>query len=196
MAASQTRRFRNPVLGLTAIALVPTIALVSIMAGLVISAGCSATSKLSTLFAEASAAPPAASELLGWTTSHQTGAMESNSTGKTMMLWFTGSDWCRYCTMLENEVFHTATFQDWSAQKIVPVMLDFPKRTKLSPELAEQNDELAERYESFVKGYPTALFVDQQGNVIGKLGYESGGPEHWIKKAEAILANGGEPVVR
>ena len=124
---------------------------------------------------------------IAWETSHRRAIDEAGESGKIVMLWFTGSYWCKYCTLLEEEVFHTTTFNEWYADKIVPVMIDFPRQTDLPEQLAQQNEELKNQYNELVQSYPTVLFVDTDGNVLGKLGYMKGGPEHWIQQAEGML---------
>ena len=104
------------------------------------------------------------------------------------MALFTGTDWCTWCIKLEKEVFATPEFRKWSDENVVPLMLDFPKTTKLDPALSNQNQRLKLRYKDHFKGYPTVLFLDPQGNVVAKMGYASGGPENWIAKAEERLS--------
>ncbi len=128
------------------------------------------------------------SEYVSWYTSFDRAQAEAEASGKPLMLWFTGSDWCKYCTLLEKEVFHTAAFQEWHSDKVIPVMLDFPRQTSLPPDLEQQNEMLKDRYAKMVTSYPTALFVNAEGEVIGKLGYMKGGPDPWVHRADGILA--------
>ena len=149
--------------------------------------GCSAAGKFPswkglTPVAEAEA------NAIPWQTSYEQAQAEAGANNKAVMLWFTGSDWCKYCTMLEQEVFETETFRDWYGDKVVPVMLDFPRQSSLPPNLQQQNEMLKDRYAKMVTSYPTALFVTADGEVIGKMGYMKGGPDAWVHRAEGILA--------
>ncbi|MBX3418823.1 MAG: thioredoxin family protein [Pirellulaceae bacterium] len=103
---------------------------------------------------------------------------------KPMMLLFTGSDWCTYCTKLEKEVLSQPEFTTWAEDKFVPMMVDFPRSKRLASDIAGQNEQLKERYGKFVAGYPTILFVQPDGQVIGKMGYERGGAKSWIAAAD------------
>lgn len=125
---------------------------------------------------------------VNWTTSFDEASRMAAADEKIVMLWFTGSDWCKYCTMLEEEVFHTAEFNEWYPDKLIPVMVDFPRQSSLPREQQKQNDWLKSEYANHVTSYPTALFINSRGQVLGKLGYLDGGPEHWIHQAENILA--------
>ena len=55
--------------------------------------------------------------------------------------------------------------------------------TALPEEQARQNDELASKYG--IQGFPTIVFADHTGKELGTIGYEEGGPQSWIPKAEA-----------
>jgi protein disulfide-isomerase len=150
-------------------------------------AGCSSAGKLASWSgfsgeSDESAVP------LPWRLSWEAATAEAADSGKVVMLWFTGSDWCRYCTMLEEEVFHTPRFHQWSADKLVPVMLDFPRHTSLPEDQEQHNEAVRERYARMVNSYPTVLFVSPQGEVLGKLGYIRGGAENWIHQADGILS--------
>ncbi|MDG2469876.1 MAG: thioredoxin family protein [Pirellulaceae bacterium] len=149
--------------------------------------GCSATNRLP---AWMNFSTPASESLIDvpWGTSFAEARVEAAESEKLILLWFTGSDWCKYCVMLENEVFHTPEFTAWYGDKIVPVVLDFPRQSSLEPELERQNEMLKERYSKNITSYPTALFVNSNGQVMGKLGYLPGGAEVWTRKADEILA--------
>lgn len=123
-----------------------------------------------------------------WKTSFADAKAEAEKTGKPMLLFFTGSDWCKYCILLEREVFHTPEFVQWYPEKVVPVLVDSPRETALEPAIAKQNEKLKKRYANRVTSYPTALFINANGDVVGKLGYLPGGPGNWTYKADEILA--------
>ena len=63
----------------------------------------------------------------------------------------------------------------------------FPRQSALDPQLEKQNEMLRDEYVQFVSSYPTALFINADGEVIGKLGYLPGGAENWIHLANGIL---------
>lgn len=121
--------------------------------------------------------------LAGWTTSADDAMETASREGKHVMALFTGSDWCSWCIKLEDEVFSTSEFQSWASENVIPLKLDFPKRKKLAPHLESQNEALLARYKSHVRGYPTVLFLDANGEVVGKMGYTKGA-SNWISNAE------------
>jgi thioredoxin-related protein len=87
---------------------------------------------------------------------------------------------------LHAEVFGTKDFQDWAKKNVVLLTVDFPQKTELPKELKKQNDELKNKNK--VDGFPTILFFDAKGEVVGKMGYQEGGPSKWTKDADKIVA--------
>lgn len=122
----------------------------------------------------------------GWYQSYQQAMAKAKETGKPVMVDFTGSDWCGWCIKLHDEVFSKEEFQQWAKDNVVLLELDYPQSVPQPASLKEQNQELAQKFE--IRGYPTVLFLDAEENVLGRYGYDEGGPENWIAKAEAKIA--------
>ena len=128
-----------------------------------------------------------------WLTNIDQAIAQSMETEKPIMLFFTGSDWCGWCKRLVKEVFDQEEFKDWAKDKIIPVELDFPRRTKLDENLVAQNRQLQRLFA--VQGYPTIWLVRpqyQEENKVnfeklGKTGYVRGGGSNWIQSAEQYL---------
>ena len=122
-----------------------------------------------------------------WVQSMDEAIVQSESSGKPIMLVFSGSDWCRYYQLLDEEVLKTPEFAAWSSDSVVKVMVDFPQYHSQPTEIATQNENLKRHFASDIKGYPTVLMIDSDGSVIGRTGYVRGGPTPWITKANSIL---------
>lgn len=120
-----------------------------------------------------------------WLTDLKKATAESKKTGKPILADFTGSDWCGWCIKLKDEVFSTPEFKAWAAKNVILLEVDFPRQKEQSEELKKQNKELGAKYQ--VGGYPTVLFLDAKGKVLGKSGYLPGGPEAWLKDASKQL---------
>ena len=65
--------------------------------------------------------------------------------------------------------------------------LDFPQTQPQSMELVEQNQGLAQQYG--IQGFPTILFINDSGQVLGNSGYLQGGPGGWIEDAEQKIGS-------
>ncbi len=119
-----------------------------------------------------------------WTNDYGRALEQAASEDKVVMAMFTGSDWCTYCSKLEKEVFAKPEFSEWAGAKFVPLMVDFPRNKKLAQDIEIQNEQLKEKYAKYIGGYPTVLFIDPVGQVVGKMGYARGGPQEWITAAD------------
>ena len=130
---------------------------------------------------------------LKWHTDVSDAAKIALDEKKPLLFFFTGSDWCGWCIRLQKEVFHKPEFAKWAAENVVLVELDFPRRTPQSPELRKQNYNMQQMFG--VTGYPTIWFVNpvlKEGkkvnlDALGNIGYERGGSEAWLSKANRIL---------
>ena len=122
-----------------------------------------------------------------WTTSFDEAIEKAEEMNAPVMLFFEGSDWCPWSKKLTTEVFRSPEFAAWMDAKLVPVLVDFPRTKALPGALANQNNNLLSRYRPHLTGFPTALFVNTDGTVIGKLGYEEGGVHKWTFEAQKIV---------
>ena len=77
-----------------------------------------------------------------WNTDMNKSIELSEKTGKPILLFFTGSDWCGWCKKLVREVFAKPEFAKWAKENVILVEIDFPRKTKLSAELQKQNRSL------------------------------------------------------
>ena len=119
-----------------------------------------------------------------WSNDYGQAIEKANAENKVVMVLFTGSDWCTYCTKLEKEVFAKPEFDAWASERFVPLMVDFPRNKKLAQDIEIQNEQLKDKYAKYIGGYPTVLFVDPAGQVVGKLGHLRGGAKDWIAAAD------------
>ncbi|MEW6281813.1 MAG: thioredoxin family protein [Candidatus Eremiobacterota bacterium] len=120
-----------------------------------------------------------------WLTSWDEASKQSKKTGKPILMDFTGSDWCGWCIKLKKEVFDTPEFQAWAKKNVILLEVDFPRSKQQSEEVKKQNEDLSQKYS--IEGYPTIVFVNHKGDVLGTYGYDEGGPGPWIKNAEKMI---------
>ncbi|MCW5942300.1 MAG: thioredoxin fold domain-containing protein [Fimbriimonadaceae bacterium] len=101
----------------------------------------------------------AAASLAGeirWAKSIAIAQAESKRSGKLLMVDFY-TDWCGWCKKLDKDTYTDAKVIDLS-NRVVSLKTDAEKEGK----------DLAKKYG--VNGYPTILFLDPQGSVVGKIG--------------------------
>ena len=88
---------------------------------------------------------------------------------KSVLLYFSGSDWCAPCVKFKKFIVITPEFQTFATENLVIYNADFPRvsKNKLAKEVEKENETLADKYNS--KGiFPLILLLDAEGNVIKK----------------------------
>ncbi len=87
-----------------------------------------------------------------------------------ILLNFTGSDWCGWCKLMDKNVFAQPEWEAYAARKLMLVTLDFPRDKSIVPEAyIERNAQLQKQFG--VRGYPTYVLLDSDGETeIGRLG--------------------------
>jgi protein disulfide-isomerase len=125
-----------------------------------------------------------AAELV-WLTDLPKAQAQAKAEHKTVLLDFTGSDWCGWCIKFKKEALDTAEFQAYAAKNLVLVEVDFPNKKELSADLKQANAELKTKYG--VKGFPTYVLLNADGKEIGRQGgYEKGGAAAFIAKLDGF----------
>jgi thioredoxin-related protein len=122
----------------------------------------------------------------GWTTNYEAAKKEAASSKKSLLIDFTGSDWCGWCIKLNDEVFKHDTFKNGVKDKFILVELDFPNdKSNQSEAVQKQNQELAKQYG--IEGFPTILLTDEEGRPFASTGYKPGGPGEYVAHLDSLL---------
>lgn len=123
---------------------------------------------------------------INWMTNYEEALNLSKSTSKPIVLFFTGSDWCGWCTKLEQESLGTPEFAQAAGDKFIFVKLDFPVNSTLPGPIAAQNKQLQKKYN--VRGFPALIILDgQHQNQIGTTGYRPGGGKAYADHLSKIV---------
>jgi protein disulfide-isomerase len=177
----------RPHAGRTDIMIRATVTMLIVLAAAVAAGGCT-TNKGSVSTEQTTSAAPIQTTVMEpiWIESYDTAIARSKTCGEPILADFSGSDWCPWCMKLRAEVFDTPEFKAWAKNRVILLLVDFPRVREIPEEQQEQNTALMDKYK--VTGYPTVLFLDDKGVVIGQLGYVQGGPKAWTAEADKILA--------
>lgn len=89
----------------------------------------------------------------GWLISVEDAYKESQNTGKPIMAYFTGSDWCPPCRRFSAAVINQPEFNKWAKEKVVLLELDNPRRKAVPDEIRQQNQSMRQAFN--VTGVPT-----------------------------------------
>jgi len=104
---------------------------------------------------------------LQWADSFEEAKKIAKKKNRPILVFFTGSDWCGPCKMLQQDFFNTDEFIKLADKNLVLYEADFPRRTDIiTPEQKSTNFKLQGKYA--VRGYPTIIFIDFQGIEIGR----------------------------
>lgn len=122
---------------------------------------------------------------LNWTTDFDEASIKAKREKKSLLLFFTGSDWCGWCHKLEGEAFDTTDFSDAAGNDFLFLVVDFPLKTALDPKLSEQNKNLQKKYG--VEKFPTVVLLDENGQLIGQTGYLSGGGKLYAEHLKGMV---------
>ena len=123
-------------------------------------------------------------EIVGWIEDYQTALEIAADTEKTILVNFTGSDWCGWCMLLDEEVFSTDEFKNYALENLVLLKIDFLMNTEQPEDVLTKNTELARKYE--ILGFPTIILLDKNENVIARTGYVEGGSENYINHLKEL----------
>lgn len=124
-----------------------------------------------------------------WLTDFEKAKEVAKKENKSILLDFTGSDWCGYCIKLKKNVFNTEDFEAFAEKNLVLVEVDFPSKKKLPEAQAKANEKLQAKFG--VEGFPTILVLDPEGKKLGEeVGYGGDSPKAYIKKLEGHIAKG------
>jgi len=121
-----------------------------------------------------------------WLTDYQKACSLAKKHNRPILIDFTGSDWCGWCIKLKKEVFDKKAFKKYAGKNLILLEIDFPQKKAQSSKLKKQNKALSEKYQ--VRGYPTIILTDYQGNKIAQTGYREGGEKKYVQHLEDLLS--------
>ncbi|OON70362.1 hypothetical protein B0919_04090 [Hymenobacter sp. CRA2] len=112
-----------------------------------------------------------------WNTDLAAALQQAKAANKPVLAVFSGSDWCKPCIMLKQEVFDQPEFQRYAQERLVLARFDFPrsKKNKLPAEQATRNEQAAAQYNR-EGAFPLVVLLSPEGKVLAKTGYRPGGP--------------------
>ena len=120
-----------------------------------------------------------------WETDYEAARETAKSENRFVLLNFSGSDWCGWCMRLEREVFSRRDFNEFAEERLVCVVVDFPRRSDQPRDLRMRNQALKREYN--VGGFPTVILLDPHGRHIATTGYRPGGAEEYVEHLKELI---------
>ena len=110
-----------------------------------------------------------------WLTDFDAALQQAGKEDKNILVYFTGSDWCKPCKVLKRDLFDTPEFGKLS-DRYVLLYIDIPRNMQLlSSHQMKHNKDLLGKYNK--KGvFPLLKVVDQKGKELDEYaGYSMNG---------------------
>ena len=109
---------------------------------------------------------PLEKSYLNWETTYKKALKKSKKENKPVLIYFTGSDWCGPCKVLDKKLFHSEKFKELADKDLILYEADSPRNKDLiSPENLKITNDLKRKYN--IRAFPTLVFVDYKGKMIG-----------------------------
>lgn len=123
-----------------------------------------------------------------WNTNLEEALIQTKKNKKSVLVYFTGSDWCGPCQALKKDFFESEKFVQ-KANEFNLVIIDIPLRMDtLSPEQLEYNKEKLSQLNP-QKKFPTLIALSAKGKEINRInGYSAqGSPDAYFTFLEEVL---------
>lgn len=114
-----------------------------------------------------------AEETVRWETDYDTAMAKAEETGRYVFVFFTGSNWCIYCMIINNRFFKKPEFIKLANEQFICLEVDFPRGEAAkgqSDELKAFNQKLTRKH--YIRSYPTIIITNKKGVAIGRTGYQ------------------------
>ena len=124
-----------------------------------------------------------AEPLKGWSEDLEKALEQAKKENKSVLVEFTGSDWCPPCKMMRKEVFSKEEFVKAASKNFILVEIDMPRDNK---EVAKKNEPTVKKYK--IDGYPTVILLSPEGKEFSRF-YASEHPktEDFLKRLDKEL---------
>lgn len=114
----------------------------------------------------------------GWFDDWNEARAEARRTGRSILVLFTGSDWCHWCKVLKKNVLSTKEFKRFAEQKLVLVYMDEPSRQTL-PKRVRQTRTMLRQILQPGDGVPAIVLLTPEGKKIDTIrGYDENLVQH------------------
>jgi uncharacterized protein YyaL (SSP411 family) len=134
-------------------------------------------------------APAQAPSSPTWTSDLAAALQQAKALHKPILAVFSGSDWCKPCIMLKQEVFDQPEFARFAQDRFVLARFDFPRsrKNKLPAPQTKLNEQAAAQLNK-EGAFPLVVVLSPEGQVLAKTGYRAGGVAAYDAYLAQLLA--------
>jgi thioredoxin-related protein len=126
-----------------------------------------------------------ATTLEGWSTDLDKAFEKAKAEKKSLLVEFTGSDWCPPCIAMRKNVFSKKEFIDAASKNFILVEIDLPKGDEA---LRKKNEPIAEKYK--IEGFPTVVLFTPEGKEFTRFfASEFPATDDFLKHLQKALEN-------
>ncbi len=107
---------------------------------------------------------------LNWIADFNTAKQLAKEQNKPILIYFTGSDWCGICKILDKDFLQSKKFKKIAQEQLILYKADFPRRTDLVSDAQKVvNISLDNKYSKTrsKRSFPTLVFVNANGIELG-----------------------------
>ncbi|WP_405605569.1 thioredoxin family protein [Polaribacter sp. Asnod1-A03] len=103
--------------------------------------------------------------LPNWESTYKGALKKAKEENKPVLIYFTGSDWCGPCIVLDEKLFHSSKFKEIADKDLILYEADMPRNKDiLSPDKLEVNSDLIKKFK--IRSFPTLVFVNHKGKML------------------------------
>ena len=105
---------------------------------------------------------------LDWQPNFELAQNKSKIDNKKMLIYFTGSDWCGPCKMLDVDFFESDEFKVIATKEFILYKADSPRNVDLVTATQKKDNRiLKSKFNIF--SYPTIVLIDSNGKLLNKM---------------------------
>ncbi len=124
-----------------------------------------------------------------WLSSLPAALAQARASQKPVLAVFSGSDWCKPCMLLKQEVFDQPEFGQFAQGRFVLARFDFPrnKKNRLAANQTKLNEEAAAQLNQ-EGAFPAVVLLSPEGKILARTGYRPGGATAYDTYLAQLLA--------
>lgn len=108
------------------------------------------------------------SKLPNWEPSFERVQRQSEVLNRYILIYFTGSDWCGPCKLLDVDFFKSEEFLTIAEENFILYKADSPRNMDLlTPQQQKDNSRLKSKFN--ISSYPTLVILNEKGKLINKI---------------------------